>query len=127
MLGRLAVIAGAAVLAAGSACAMNSSESQLSNCHVVGGELLPVESGGADALCQAIRSAAAEQAPGFGYSVEVRVLPRSRLSALVTTSDGRKLPEQNFVRMDRPLSRGAFERFAAAIAAELAKANTGEL
>jgi hypothetical protein len=101
---------------------MNASEHSPSGCQVTGGELLPPESGGADALCRAIADAAAQQAPGLGYRVEVRVLPRSRLSASITTSDGRKLPEQSFVRMDKPLSSGAFERFAAAIAAELAKA-----
>lgn len=122
MRGRLAALASAAVLASGSACAMNASEHSPSGCQVTGGELLPPESGGADALCRAIADAAAQQAPGLGYRVEVRVLPRSRLSASITTSDGRKLPEQSFVRMDKPLSSGAFERFAAAIAAELAKA-----
>ena len=122
MRGRLAVLASAALLAGGSACAMSAAERSSTGCHVTGGELLPPESGGADALCKAIADAAAEQAPGQGYSVEVRVLPRSRLSGTITTSDGRKLPEQSFVRMDKPLSIGAFERFAAAIAAALAKA-----
>jgi len=122
MRGRLAALAGVAALASGSACAMSAAEHSASGCQVTGGELLPPESGGADALCKAIADAAAKQAPGLGYSVAVRVLPRSRLSASITTSDGRKLPEQGFVRMDKPLSSGAFERFAAAIAAELAKA-----
>ena len=126
MRGRLAVLASAALLAGGSACAMSTAEHSSSGCHVTGGELLPPESGGADALCKAIADAVAKQAPGQGYSVEVRVLPRSRLSASITTSDGRKLPEQSFVRMDKPLSIGAFERFAAAIAAELAKAKPGK-
>jgi hypothetical protein len=56
------------------------------------------------------------------YQVEVTVLPRSRLTASVITGDGRKLPDQSFVRMDKPLSNGAFKRFATAIAGELAKA-----
>jgi ABC-type glycerol-3-phosphate transport system substrate-binding protein len=122
MLGRLATVAGAAALASGSACAMSATETSATGCHVVGGELLPAASGGADALCKAIASASAKQAPGVGYSVEVRVFPNSRLSALVTLADGRKLPEQNFVRMDKPLSSGAFARFAESIALELAKA-----
>lgn len=126
MLGRLAVLASAAALANGSACAMSPPEQASTGCRVIGGELLPPDSGGADALCNAISAAAAKHAAGVGYSVEVRVLPRSRLSAFLTLSDGRKLPEQSFVRMDKPLSSGAFARFAEAIAAELAKAGSGK-
>jgi hypothetical protein len=122
----MAALAGASLLAGGSACAMSAPTPPAAGCHVIDGELLPPNSGGADALCGAIAAAAAEQAPGVGFNVEVRVLPRSRLSALITTSDGRKLPEQNFVRMDRPLSIGAFQSFASAIAMELAKAGSGK-
>jgi hypothetical protein len=99
-----------------------STESHPSACRVIGGEKLPAESGGSDALCNAIAAAAAEQAPGLGYSVEVTVHPLSRLSASVTTEDGRKLEGLNFTRMDRPLSQSAFKHFASSIAAELAKA-----
>ena len=117
-------IAIAAVLAgvSGSACAMSNSESNAGSCRVVGGEKLPVESGGSNALCKAIVDAVEEQAPGMRYQVEVTVLPRSRLTASIITGDGRKLPEQSFVRIDKPLSSGAFKRFAAAIAGELARA-----
>ncbi|NUT01789.1 MAG: hypothetical protein HOP96_12535 [Sphingomonas sp.] len=101
---------------------MSSTESAVPGCRVVGAEELPAESGGADALCKAIASAAAEKAPGVSYSIEVRVLPRSQLAAAITTGDGRKLAEQNFASMDRPLSSGSFKRFADAIAIELAKA-----
>ena len=100
---------------------MNAPGQSPGSCRVIGAEQLPAESGGGDALCKAIASAAAEQVPGVGYSIEVQVLPQSRLSASITTADGRKLPEQKFVSMDRPLSGGSFKRFAAAIAAELAK------
>lgn len=127
MRARLASIAAAAALAgAGTACAMSSSQHHPAECKVFGGEKLPAASGGADALCKAIADAAAEQAPGIGYSVEVTVLPLSRLSASVTMADGKKLPEQNFARMDKPLSAGAFKRFASAIAGELAKAGVKE-
>lgn len=126
MRGRLAVLASAAALASGSACAMSSTEHSSADCRVVGGELLPPESGGADALCNAITSAAAKHASGVGYSVEIRVLPKSRLSASLTLSDGRRLPDQNFVRMDKQLSSGAFERFAESIASELAKAGSSK-
>ena len=85
---KLASIAVAAALVgvSGSACAMSSADKHPSACRVVGGEKLPAESGGSDALCRAIADAAAEQAPGIGYSVEITVLPRSRLSAAITTS-----------------------------------------
>ena len=123
----LARIAIAAALgcASGSACAMSAAEPQAEGCRVIGGEKLPAESGGADALCRAIQAAVSEQAPGQGYSVEVRVLGSSRLSAVVTTDDGRKLPEQNFGSMDKVLTSGSFERFATAIATELAKEEAG--
>lgn len=121
MLGRLATIVGAAALASGSACAMSSLEKASAGCRVVDGNLLPPESGGPNALCKAITAAVAKHAAGVAYSVEVRVLPRSRLSASITLGDGRTLPEQNFVRMDKPLSSGAFARFAEAIAVQIAQ------
>jgi hypothetical protein len=125
MHGKLLGVAVAAALGcvSGSACAMSGAERKPQACRVIGGEKLPAESGGADALCGAIAAAAAEQAPGHSYSIEIRVLPRSRLSASVRTSDGRILLEQGFASMDKPLTSGSFKRFAAAIAAELAKAD----
>ena len=111
--------------ATSSACAMNAPQDKAMGCSVVGGEKLPAESGGADALCKAIAAAVAEQAPGLEYSVEVHVLPQSRLSASVRLQDGRKLADQKFASMDRPLSSASFQRFAAAIASEVAKAGRG--
>ena len=105
---------------AGSACAMTAGERPRA-CRVVGGEKLPADSGGADALCNAILEAATKLAPGVGYDVEITVLPMDRLSAKVTMADGRKLPEQGFAQMDKPLSRSSFERFASAIAGEMAR------
>ena len=111
--------------ATSGACAMTAPSVAAPSCRVIGGEKLPAGSGGADALCKAIASAAAKHAPGVGYSVEVHVLPQSRLSAAIVTKDGRKLAEQKFASMDRPFSNGSFERFAMAIASELAKAGRG--
>ena len=111
--------------ATSSACAMNAPPDKTVGCSVVGGEKLPAETGGADALCKAIAAAIADQAPGLEYSVEVHVLPQSRLSASVRLQDGRKLADQKFASMDRPLSSSSFERFAAAIATEVAKAGRG--
>jgi hypothetical protein len=118
----MTTIAAAIGCVSGSACAMSSTENFSSGCRVVNGNKLAAESGGADALCQAIASAAAETAPGVTYSVEINVLPRDRLSAQVTLADGRKLPELGIASMDKPLTAGSFKRFANTIAQELAKA-----
>ena len=45
-------------------------------CRVIGGEKLPAEAGGADAICAAVQRAVAARAPGVRYSAEVRVLSR---------------------------------------------------
>ncbi len=106
----------------GGACAMASTSGQPTPCRIVDGDKLPNGSGGAAALCSAIERAAAAKAPGVAYTVEVKVLSPSRLAATLT-SDGRKLPEQNFATMDRELNGVSFERFAAALADRLAKAH----
>ena len=123
---RMALFAIAAAIGSvsGSACAMNSPEPRPSpSCQVIDGNKLPAESGGADGLCREIAAATAKAAPGVRYSVEIKVLPRSRLSATVTTADGRRLPELGMASMDKPLTAGSFKRFAASIAEELAKSN----
>jgi len=119
----LAAIAAALGCVSGSACAMNSTESQPSpSCRVINGNKLPAASGGADALCREIAAATASAAPGVRYTVEIRVLPKARLSAKVTTADGRTLPELGIASMDKPLTASSFKRFAESIASELAKA-----
>lgn len=101
---------------------MNESMPQMVDCRIVGGDSLPADSGGADALCAAIREAAAEQAPGSRFQVEVTVKGPSMLTATITTADGARLPEQKFAVSDRQLSRGSLERFAMALAGEVARA-----
>ena len=96
------------------------------SCFVENGELLPAESGGSDALCKAIAEATAEASPGMEYSVKITVLHQSRMSASITTRDGRRLPEQSFASMDRPLSSTSFVRFASAIAKELVRGKTAK-
>ena len=113
----------AVVSFAGSACAMNSPSAQLVNCQVLGGDKLPADSGGSDALCRAIAEAAAEQAPGRRFSVEVHVLGRSALAATVTTAEGTKLPEQKMAISDRGLTKGSLERFAKALAGAVAQSH----
>ena len=111
-----------ATSAAGSACAMNSTAPHLVECRIEGGDKLPADSGGADALCKAIRDAAAKQAPGSSFSVDVQVLGRSALAATITTAKGARLPEQKMAISDRGLTKGSLERFANALAGEMAKA-----
>ena len=118
------VLAAALGCASGSACAVSAADPH-PNCHVVNGGKLPAETGGAEALCQAVTAAVKAQAPGRNYIVEIRVLGSSRLTASVT-EDGRKVAEQSIASMDKPLTAGSFKRFADAIAAELAKAGAGK-
>ena len=101
-----------------SACAMSSVDRQ-ARCSVVDGDKLPVESGGAAALCSAIESAAARRAPGVDYSVKVKVQSSSRLAAALVR-EGHDLPQQNYATMDRELTRQSFERFATSIADQIA-------
>lgn len=104
-------------LAGESACAVNRPAGSNLSCAVQGGELLPTESGGADALCAEIEAAIAGlPAPP---SVTVRVLSPGLLAATVTVG-GRTLPEIKMARSDSPLDRTAFRRFAQAIAATAA-------
>ena len=92
------------------------------HCEVIGADKLPAEAGGSDALCAAIVEAAAAQGVGSNAHVAIRVLSPSGVAAVATTADGKALPEQRMASSDRPLTQGAFERFAIAIAAQLAGA-----
>jgi hypothetical protein len=112
----------AAASFAGSACAMNASSKPMVECRVIGGEKLPAESGGADELCAAIARAAATIAPNHSFTVEVKVRGVSSMSAILTTADGKKLPEQKFSISDRGLTKGSLDRFANNLVGEVARA-----
>jgi len=112
---RAMVLMSAAVFAAG-AVAPSSGQP---HCQVVGANKLPAASGGATALCAAVNRELARQAPGLAYHATIRVISPSRLSATVHV-DSRTLPEQRFSSMDRPLAKSSFDRFAKAIAAQVA-------
>lgn len=101
---------------------MNRPPADAVTCRVVDGAKLPADSGGADALCSAIEQALATQAPNARASVVVRVLSPSMLAANVTTAAAGTLPEQKFASSDRDLTRSSFERFAQALAAQIARA-----
>ena len=102
---------------------MNLPTRQVTDCRVLGGEKLPADSGGSAALCAAIERAAASEAPGRRFSVEVRVLGQSSMAATLTTADGRTLPEQKFQISDRGITRGSLERFAKTLVGEVARAD----
>ncbi|MEO7366139.1 MAG: hypothetical protein ABIW03_07460 [Sphingomicrobium sp.] len=104
----------------GSARTMNQTSRQSPRCSVVDGGKLPAESGGAPALCAAIERAISQKAPGAHFTAEVRVLSPSRLTAILTR-DGHALAEQKFASMDRDLTGHSFERFAQALAEQVAK------
>jgi protoporphyrinogen oxidase len=114
------VIAAMVGASAQSACAM-SSQPTGAECRVAGAEKLPSKSGGADALCAAIREAFSATAPGLRYEAEVTVISRSMLSAKIRTADGREIPEQRHAVMDSVLTKSSFERFARSLARQLVK------
>lgn len=100
---------------------MTMAKDEAESCRVVGASKLPAQSGGSSALCAAVKRAVSQRAPGVAYKVEVRVLSPSRLVATVTTGAGRTLPEINHAISDSNLTSKSLERFAFAIAAELAR------
>ena len=104
---------------------MDTPAAQSKHCRVVNGGKLPAASGGPTALCAAIERAVANRAAGVEFSARVRVLSPSRLTASVA-ANGRALPEQSFASMDRDIDGRSFERFADAIAAQVAQSASGK-
>ena len=116
------IVALAIASASGSACAMSPSTVESERCRVIGGDKLPPEIGGAAGICQAIDRAAAADAPGVTFTVDVRVKSSRQLSASVTMADGRVLPERHLAISDSKIRKSSVDRFAKGIAAEIAKA-----
>jgi hypothetical protein len=104
-----------------SARAMNMGAQPNGRCHIVDGEKLPASSGGSSVVCAEIERAITATAPNAQYSVEVKVLSKSRLAASLVV-DGHALPEQHFAIMDSDLNAGAIQRFAASLARVVAQA-----
>lgn len=121
MRGKIIQYAGVLALIAASQDAWAMSSGGRAECTVTGGKALPADSGGKDALCRAIKRAVAAKAPGVGFKVDVRVLSKSTLAAVIVTDDGRKVPEMRHQVMDAQLTGKSFERFADALATKLAK------
>lgn len=118
-----AVAALALAANAQAACAMSapSTPASAAQCNVVGGEKLPPQSGGADALCAAIRQAVSAKIPGVGFTADVTVISDWKLGATITTADGRHLPEQRHVVLDAKLDKRSFEQFANSLATKVAE------
>ena len=119
---RTAILFAAMAVASGSACGMSRQTAQSDHCRVIGGDKLPTGLGGSGVICEAIELAVRKQAPGASYTAEVRALSPSSLAAVVSLGDGRTLAEQKMAVSDRQLNRRSIDRFAATIAAEIAKA-----
>ena len=107
-------------LFAGSACAMTSADSSRVACTVHGEAKFVESAGGKDRICSAIRRAAAAKIPGTKFSADVRVRGSSLISAVVTTSAGRKLPEITTAVSDGTINENVVRRFAEAIVEILA-------
>lgn len=116
-----AKIIGGATILLGSACACASTPERHPpvSCKVIGGEKLP-SSIQTNLLCQQIKKALADQAAARGAMVEVRVLSKNRLRAVVTTSSGRRLPARTVAVSDRPLSISSVSMLVDAISIDLA-------
>lgn len=115
-----ATIAIAPAVLAPSACAMSAPVPSAPRCRVIEDEKLPVASGGANALCEAIKRAATARGLPHSFDVEVGVGARSMLAARVTLANGAVLPALHMAEMDRPVTRDTLDRFGAAIADHIA-------
>ena len=94
------------------------------HCTVVGEENLPAAVGGGAGMCAIVEHAIASRAPTTRYHAQLKVLPRSRLSAVLVV-DGHALAEQKFAVMDRELTTAAIERFAETLADQVSRAAAG--
>jgi len=123
MRGRIAafVLICAAAIVPANARAMSASSDPQRSCRVVTGEKLLVRAGGGEAVCGQVKRAIAVAAPKARYKVEIKVLPRSRLSAALVVN-GRTLPEEKFAVMDSELDLRAIQRFAEGVASAVAEA-----
>lgn len=92
---------------------MNKPVDPVATCTVSGGEKLPAESGGADALCGEIRRIVETAHAGVQVAVRVK---RFGLEADVRLRDGRVLPAIGFAMSDARLNRASFTTFARSIA-----------
>lgn len=110
-----ALVALAVSWAGGTACAMTANPVKNADCVVLNGDKLPAETGGPDAVCEAIKQALLASGFDRPVKVEIRVKSNAWLVARIIR-DGVALPEQNMAVADGKLQRGSVDRFARAIA-----------
>ena len=101
---------------------MNAPGGGPGSCEVVNAEKLPGDFGDSDAICAAIRQAAAERGLPIDFSVRVEVQSAYLVSAAVTLADGRAIPAVKTASSDRPLSEHSFRMLGEAIATQISKA-----
>lgn len=117
-----AVVLVAAALAPSGSLAMNTpGKATFGHCTVIGSGTLPAAVGGGEALCRSVEAAIKAQTPTSDYTVEVKVMSPSRLSADLVVK-GHKLPEQRFAMMDGTINPGSIQRFAESLARVVAEA-----
>ena len=121
---RIFAVAAAIALipASAGACAMNAPGGSPGSCEVVNAEKLSGDFGDPDAICAAIRQAAAERGLPIDFSVRVEVQSAYLVSAAVTLADGRAIPAVKTASSDRPLSEHSFRMLGEAIATQISKA-----
>jgi len=108
------------VMAAAPTSAWPMSAAEQGSCRLLQAEKLPRDAGGADAICAIFDKAIAAKAPKLRYTAEVQVLSKAALSAKVV-ADGRVLAERRLAVMDKNLNAGSIQRFAEALATEVAR------
>ena len=100
---------------------MNAPGGGPGSCDVVNADKLSAEFADPDAICAAIRQAAAERGLPTDFSVRVEVQSLYLVSAAVTLADGRTIPAVKTASSDRPLSERSFRMLGEAIAAQISK------
>lgn len=110
----------------GSAAAMTKPALHEVRCTVTGAASLPPATGGAEAVCRMVRSAAqpVATARGQGATIVVDVIGPSAAVARVTMADGSRLPPARVDVSDRFLNARAIEMLASAAADRIRAGST---
>ena len=109
-----------ALAAAGMPASAWAMSAPTPRCQVAGADKLPAEVGGPSAVCAAIERAMAEALPKVSYTARIEVRSKAAMTATIV-ADGREVPKQELTVMDRNLNIRSIERFAASVAAQVAK------
>lgn len=125
MQNKFALLLIAAAIGSTGAGAMTAVENgKHTRCEIVEGGKYLSPALGASSICSTIERTISAETPAATYSVKIKVLSPSRLAAALIVN-GRALPEHKFAVMDRNLNIEAVQRFARALAADVAKSAKG--